>query len=190
MCAWWGCWCEILILLHCYSWCPGWDGDSLLPTDWGCNNCMELQPGNLQYLPALRPGHNTSITTSPSSQYNIQSEKMSAFTVICDRGYVLCIILPFTSSFKTASFHWFYFYFSFQTEMSELLSLCTDPGGCSKPDGGYSKDFQYFNIQIFPITKYTSDGEIWFSIWKIFSSAGLRETCLNSLFMVKFPELV
>ena len=92
--------------------------------------------------------------------------------------------------FKTASFHWFYFYFSFRTEMLEFLSLCTDPGGCSKPDGGYSKDFQYFNIQIFPITKYTSDGEIWFSIWKIFSSAGLRETCLNSLFMVKFPELV
>ena len=48
----------------------------------------------------------------------------------------------------------------FRSEMLEFLSLCTDPTECSKPDGGYSKDFQYFNIQIFPITKYTSDSEI------------------------------
>ena len=80
---------------------------------------MELQPGNLQYLPALRPGHNTSITTSPSSQYNIQSEKISAFTVICDRGYVLCIILPYTGAqlVSLELHHFIDFIFTFPSEL-------------------------------------------------------------------------
>ena len=73
---------------------------------------MELQPGNLQYLPALRPGHNTSITTSLSSQYNIQS-------VICDRGYVLCIILLYTGAqlVSLELHHFIDFIFTFPSEL-------------------------------------------------------------------------
>ena len=76
---------------------------------------MELQPGNLQYLPALRPGHNTSITTSLSSQYNIQSEKISASTVSVTEAMYFVSSFPLLVLLKLH--HFIDFIFTFPSEL-------------------------------------------------------------------------
>ena len=65
-------------------------------------------------------GQDTTHPSPPVRPVNTTSrQKISAFTVICDRGYVLCIILPYTGAqlVSLELHHFIDFIFTFPSEL-------------------------------------------------------------------------